>query len=112
VTVFPITHGDRSGWQRRTAVELVSILDAYHGLPVITWTVGSAGSVLVGHVNGLAPATQVREHFHAWRRALGLHELTAATSADGALTPLCASDYRNLVRVRLTGTVIEDEVLR
>ena len=30
------------------------------GLPVIAWTVGPAGSVLTGQVNGLAPAAQVR----------------------------------------------------
>jgi predicted PhzF superfamily epimerase YddE/YHI9 len=111
VTVFPITHGDRSGWQRRVAGELVRVLDAHSDLPLIVWTVGSAGSVLVGHVDGLGPATLVRGRFHAWRQALGMQERPPTTSADGALTHLWASNRRGPVRVCLTGTVIEDEVL-
>jgi len=69
VTLFEITHGERAGWQRWAAAELASILQAHQDLPVIAWTVGPAGSVLIGQVNGLAPAAQVREVFTAWLRS-------------------------------------------
>ncbi len=61
-----ISHGERALWQRRAAAELAAILDAHRDLPVIAWTVGPAGSVLIGQVSGLAPAVRVREAFGAW----------------------------------------------
>jgi hypothetical protein len=51
-----IIGADRARWQRQAAAELAAILDAYPGLPAIAWTVGAAGCVLAGRVNGLAPA--------------------------------------------------------
>lgn len=104
---FPITDSDRSRWQRRAAAELVGVLGAHPNLPVIAWTIGSAGSALVGHINGLAPAAQVSSCFQVWRRALGLRELTPATTADGEITYLSASITRNRVKVQLIATVIE-----
>jgi hypothetical protein len=74
VTGWEITRQERAWWQRRAAAELTTILDAYRDLPRIAWTVGPAGSVLAGQVNGLAPAAQVREVFTAWRLALALAE--------------------------------------
>jgi hypothetical protein len=61
-----ITQADRAGWQRRAAAELARILESHPDLPCITWTVGPAGSVVVGRVSGLAPACQVRQVFRAW----------------------------------------------
>ena len=63
---------DQGRWQRRAAAELAAILDGHGDLPCIAWTVGPAGSVLAGQVNGLAQAARVRETFGAWRAALAL----------------------------------------
>jgi hypothetical protein len=101
-----ITDADRSGWQRRAAGELVRVLAAHPDLPAITWTVGPAGSVLVGQINGLAPAVQVAAHFQTWRRALGLHELTTPDALSGEVGYLSASAVRNRVKVRLLATMI------
>ena len=67
-----IGQAERAAWQRRAAAELAAILDAHDDLPLITWTVGPAGSVLVGRVSGLGPAARVREVFTAWRKGLVL----------------------------------------
>jgi hypothetical protein len=108
VTLFEITHGERAGWQRRAAAELASILQAHQDLPLIAWTVSPAGSVLIGQVNGLAPAAQVREVFTAWRLALALEEHSGHQLSGGA-TWLHAATRRNRVRVRLSATVFDDE---
>jgi len=82
-----IAQADRAWWQRQAAGELTRILDGHPGLPAIAWTVGPAGCVLTGRVNGLAPAGH-REH------RLG-----------GGAIWLHAAARRDLVRVRLTATV-------
>ena len=69
-----ITQADRAWWQQRAAAELGSILHQNPDLACIGWTVGPAGSVLAGHVNGLAPAAQVRAVFDSWRHALVLED--------------------------------------
>ena len=101
-----ITQGERSWWQRRAAAELAAILAACPDLPCISWTVGPAGSVLVGQVNGLAPAAQVRETFTAWRLALALGE-DRGHQMSGGMTWLHAAARRQ-VTVRLTATVFGD----
>lgn len=106
MTVFPITDSDRSGWQRRAAGELVRVLAAHPYLPVIAWTVGPAGSVLVGQVNALAPAAQVRTHFQTWRQALGLREQTSPAASTDEVTHLSASAVRDRVKVQLVATMI------
>jgi hypothetical protein len=108
VTVPLITDDDRSGWQRRAARELVRVLDAHPDLPTIAWTVGPAGSVLVGHVDGLAPYARALSCFYSWRLALGLRELAPGAS-DGSVTYLSASGTRNRVKVQLVATVLDDE---
>ena len=70
MTLFEITQAERAGWQRRAACELAAILDAHPDLPVIAWTVASAGSILVGHVSGPASADQLRRTFDMWREML------------------------------------------
>jgi len=107
VTGFEITHAERAGWQRRAAGELAAILDTHRDLPIIAWTVVPAGSTLVGHVNGLAPADEVRQAFDTWRAALTLIEHSEVTSCGGT-TYLRAVAYRNRVRVGLTATVFDD----
>jgi hypothetical protein len=107
VTAYDITHADLAGWQRRAAAELGRLLAVNRDLPVIAWTVGSAGAVLVGQVGGPAPAAQVRAAFDAWRVALGL--------GDGESTPwagavvLRAAAYRNRVQVTVTATVVDGD---
>jgi len=64
--------------------------------------------VLVGQVNGLAPAAQVRERFTAWRLALALEE-DREQQMSGGTTWLHATARRGLVKVRLTATVFGAE---
>lgn len=107
MTSFEITQGERAAWQRRAAAELAAILDAHRDLPLIAWTVGSAGANLVGHVNGLAPADTVRDVFDTWRVALTLDGPGERTSGGGTSHLYAVAD-RNRVRVGLTATVIDD----
>ena len=102
---WEITQDDRAGWQRQAAAELAAILDDCAGLPCIAWTVGPAGAVLAGRVNGLAPAAQVRETFSAWRAALALDEVTETPSGNGTAVYLHARAMRNGVAVSVTATV-------
>jgi len=103
-----IIQADRARWQRQAAGELARILDAHPGLPAIAWTVGPAGCVLAGRVNGLARAGQVRDVFDAWRAALALAEYREHQVGGGA-TWLHPAARRDLVRVRLTATVFAGE---
>ena len=99
-----IVQADRARWQRQATAELAAILDAYPGLPAIAWTVGPAGCVLAGRVNGLAPAGGVRDVSGAWRAALALAEYREHQLGGGTAW-LHAAARRDLVRARLTATV-------
>lgn len=101
----PAIQADRAGWQRRAAAELARILEGHPELPCLTWTVGPAGSVLIGRVSGLAPSTQVRAVFRAWQQALGLGECTERPGG-GETSWLHAADRSHEVTVRLTATVL------
>lgn len=103
-----ISQGERAAWQRRAAAELAAILEAHADLPVITWTVGPAGSVLVGRVSGLAPAARVREVFAAWRQGLALEE-ERGHQMSGGMTWLHAAARGHEVTVRLTATAFDDQ---
>ncbi len=105
---WEITQADRACWQRQAVRELSLILDGCAGLPAIAWTVGPAGSVLAGRVNGLAPAGQVRAVFAAWRAALALEENRERPGGEGTVL-LHASARRGGVRVRVTATVFEED---
>ncbi len=76
------------------------------GLPCIAWTVGPAGLVLAGLVNGLAPAAQARATFSAWQPALARGEHRERRLGGGA-TRLHAAARRHQVKVRLTATVFD-----
>ena len=108
MTNFEVTHAERCRWQRRAARELIAILDAHRELPVIAWTVASAGATVLGHVSGPVPAGQIRQAFHAWRTALTLVESGQVISGAGS-TYLHAATHRNRVQVRLTATVHDEE---
>ena len=103
-----ITQAERAWWQQRAATELGLILRQNPDLPRIAWTVGPAGSVLVGQVNGLAPAAQVRAVFDTWCQALALQEYREHQSGGGTAS-LHAAARRNPVMIRLTATVFDDE---
>jgi hypothetical protein len=103
-----ITQADRARWQQRAAAELGSILRQNPDLPCIGWTVGPAGPVLAGHVNGLAPAAQVRAVFDSWRHALVLEDYREHRRGGGTAF-LDAAARRNQVRIRLTATVFGEE---
>jgi hypothetical protein len=102
-----ITDAERSGWQRRAARELGIILNTHIDLPIIAWTLASAGSGLVGLVSGPARASQRREAFDAWRTALRLGSPCEVVFHDGTVV-VKASAHRNQVRVTLTTTLPPD----
>lgn len=95
-------------WQRRAAGELAAILATHRDLPAIAWTVAPAGCLLVGQVNALASAMQIRATFDGWREALGL-QAGAGESRDGWPVRLHAVARQDRVRVRLTAAVFDDE---
>jgi len=103
-----ISQAGQSRWQQQAAGELARILDAHPQLPAITWTVGPAGPVLAGQVNGLAPAAGVREVSGLWRAALALEEHREDRLGSGARW-LHAAARRHHVTVRLTATVLTSD---
>lgn len=103
-----ITQADRARWQRRAAAELGSILHQNPDLPCIGWTVGPAGSVLAGHLNGLAPAAQVRAVFDSWCHALVLEDYREHRGGGGTAF-LHAAARRDQVKIWLSATVFGDE---
>jgi hypothetical protein len=104
-----IGQAERAAWQRRAAAELAAILDAHDDLPLITWTVGPAGSVLVGRVSGLFPAARAREVFTAWQKRLVLGEAREDRMSGGTTALHATAGSRKEVTVRLTATVHDDE---
>jgi hypothetical protein len=103
---WEITRDDGARWQRQAVAELAAILDACRDLPCIAWTVGPAGCVLAGRVNGLAPAGQVRDVFDAWRAALALEGHREQPGGARTLF-LHAAARRSGVKVRITATVFD-----
>jgi hypothetical protein len=101
-----VTQADRWAWQRRAARALAGNLDAHPDLPQITWTVGPTGS-LSGHVNGLAPAEQVRATFTAWQRALRLESVSEVPIRDTGVISLSGQVYCGTVRVALLARVYD-----
>jgi hypothetical protein len=107
VSFLDFTQADDYIWQRRAAAALVRLLDEHRDLPVIAWTVGSAGSVLVGRVNGLQPAATARAVFDVWTAALTLCQRWERT--DLTLTHLSARSRRGNVTIVLLADLILDE---
>lgn len=107
MTGLNITQAERNGWQRRAAAALARLLDEHRELPVIAWTVGSTGSVLVGRVNGLQPSATARAVFDAWTTALALGEYREHTHL--ALTCLSAQVRRDSVTIVLQADLIVDD---
>lgn len=107
MSFLDITQADHYIWQRRAAAALVRLLDEHRDLPVIVWTVGSAGSVLVGRVNGLQPAATARAVFDTWTAALALEEYREHTHL--ALTYLSAQARRDSVTIVVHADLILDD---
>ena len=100
---FEISQVERSIWQRRATAELDAILRTHADLPILAWTVGSAGSVLIGRVAALAAAPEARVVFDTWKTALMLRE-SSSTPMNGTVH-LRAEARRNQVSVLVTATV-------
>jgi len=107
-TKLSITNGQRAAWQRRAATVLVQILDANGDLPLLAWTVGNAGSTLVGRINAQATAVQATAVFNTWQQALALGERTETPGGAGRMF-LRASAMRGAVRITITATVVDDD---
>lgn len=106
---FEITHTQRACWQRRAVARLAVILAAHADLPVITWTVGPAGSCLAGRVGGLAAPAQVRDVFDVWCRALAVTDRIEVPAGDGTVR-LRATVHQDHVKLVLNATAWLDDV--
>jgi hypothetical protein len=106
--MFEITHRERVGWQRRAATHLTEILAAHRDLPLLAWTVSNAGATLVGHVNSLGPAEEVRAVFDVWCDVLAADRRAERLSLGGSVY-LWATAETGRVKVNLTATVFPGE---
>lgn len=104
---FEISQVERSIWQRRATAELAAILRTHGDLPILAWTVGTAGSILLGRVSSSPATTEARATFDTWKNALVLHE-SPSTPAAGTMH-LRAEARRNQVSVLVTATVFATE---
>jgi hypothetical protein len=66
-----ITHAEQAARQRRAANLLGRLLTTFPNLPVIAWTVGPAGSALVGRCLGPGDSATYRIDFATWCAVLG-----------------------------------------
>jgi hypothetical protein len=100
--VAGITQGQRAAWQRHAVATLAHILQRNTELPLIAWTVCSAGSAVAGRVNAGGGETLTRATFEAWCRAVGLDE-----QVTGNGTRLWrATGHHGIVKVTITATIM------
>lgn len=102
MTVLNFTRAERAAWQRRAVAELARTLDGHRDLPLLAWTVGPAGSALLGQV--ATPAG--RAGFDAWCHALDLAD--RCEHVHGAAAYLSAKSHRDGVQIVLNATLIDD----
>ena len=86
--------------------ELAAILDAHPGLPLIAWAVSQAGGALPGRPRARPPGAA----FAAWRRALGLDDVTEVPASGGSPARLRARAWRGGVRITVTAAVAGEAV--
>jgi hypothetical protein len=86
---------------------LTAILDEYRYLPRIAWTVGTAGSTLVGRVGCGEPAGVVRMSFDSWCAALAVEEQTETPAGGGS--HLSASVRTGGVKITLTALAVSED---
>jgi hypothetical protein len=109
--VFEGAPAEQAAGQRRAAARLAVILHEHRALPLIAWTVGTTGSALVGHVNAMGPAAQVRAAFDAWCAALEVCDrVETASSLGGAQR--WATVVTGRVTVSITATMLPDDECR
>lgn len=106
-TMSRITQSQRAAWQRHAVAELANILRRNAELPLVSWTVCSAGCGLVGRVNAGGARADARATFESWCQAVGLDELAEVASSGTIL--LRAAAHHGIVKVTITATVIADE---
>ena len=106
-SLFEIIYADRVRWQRRAAATLAVILNEHPDLPLIAGAVGTAGASLVGRVEGLRAADQVRAEFETWRATLGIGQRAETPTSAGA--HLWATVHTRGVKISLTAAVRDDD---
>jgi hypothetical protein len=104
VVSFEISQVERSIWQRRARAKLAAILRTHTDLLILilAWTVGLAGSILLGRV-AVPAATPEARFFDTGKTALVLRE-SSSTPMSGTVH-LRAESRRNRVSVLVTATV-------
>jgi hypothetical protein len=99
-----ITHTEQAAWQRRASQLLGRLLTTFPNLPVIAWTVGPAGSTLVGRCADPNDPSASRTAFATWCAVLGatprpdhisggVTHLRAFTNVDGVRVTLVAEIF-------------------
>jgi hypothetical protein len=106
-TMSRIPQSQRAAWQRHAVAELANILGRSAELPVISWTVCSAGCGLVGRVNAGGARADARATFESWCQAVGLNEQAEVASSGTML--LRAAANHGVVKVTITATITTDE---
>jgi hypothetical protein len=79
VSLFdPVTAAEQLGWQRRAVTVLGGYLDVaiHEGLPALRWTIGDAGSTLVGHC-------RTRPEWQTWQALLQLPDVQPEIAHHG-----------------------------
>jgi len=99
--VAGITQGHRAAWQRHAVAAVANILQRNAELPLIAWTVCSAGCAVAGRVNAGGGETLTRATFESWCRAIGLDE---QVSGNGN-TLRRATGHHGIVKVTITATI-------
>ena len=108
-----ITDAERTGWQRRAARLLDSVLalGIRQKLPPIAWRIGTAGANLLGECVDVSHPKR-RADFEAWKAAIGIaasqdpdHDAEHAFGGPGGETRLVAGWERIPVKLAPAGGV-------
>jgi hypothetical protein len=94
------TETQQAAWQRQAAHTLTLILREHPHLPVIAWTIASAGATLTARVTTPGHSEQV---FTAWATALDLTE-GRTRHPNGAYIRLWAQGHIDGTRINLSTT--------
>jgi hypothetical protein len=107
------TNAERAAWQRQAARSLAAILAGHPHLPVITWTLSTAGATLTGHITTGQSPHHTEQIFTAWATALDLtwrpipHPASAHLGARPR-THLRAQGQHHGTPIGLTATIDHD----
>jgi hypothetical protein len=101
-----ITQGQRAAWQRHAVATLANILERNTELPLISWTVCSAGCAVAGRVNPGGGERLARATFESWRQAIGLNEPTEVAGNGAGLRR--ATGHNGIVKVTITAAIAAD----